>query len=228
MICADSSITKASCQPFGPIKSSIQSTVEDHKGYNGLTKRKPTRNRPTMTKTLDVYDKLNAQSVYFGIQQSQTPLRQHLSEAGTPWRIQQAHNSYRQVLSKQGTVLVLPQQLQGQSTGVLRAANAPPPSNPRAAGLPRNRPEQESGSLQSLNCTEGSDDATTSHLSYRSTSPRPRQSPPSRMEPPMLHHHDFRPVILLQIGYSKGSPFLRDTAMICNVMESQALRKNNP
>ncbi|KAG4421255.1 hypothetical protein IFR04_005557 [Cadophora malorum] len=39
--------------------------------------------------TLDVYDKLDAQSVYFGIQQSQTPLRQHLSEAGTPWRIQQ-------------------------------------------------------------------------------------------------------------------------------------------
>lgn len=145
---------------LGTFKTSIQTAVDNRKSYNGLTKGKPRRDGQMTTLALGIPSRGNVESARFDSQEYRTPARQTLSEDETPRRIEQAHSAYPQCLIEQETSLILPEQLQEQSTGVIIAND-------------------------------------TSH----------HQSPYA--DPFVLRHYEFRPLILPQMGYSKGSPFLR-------------------
>jgi hypothetical protein len=208
--------------PFilGTLQSSIQSSVENRKSYNGLTKGKPTRQIPPVTGFLDAPSDSDVRSACsdYQHQQMRTPLRQHRSGSNTPSRFQQASFSSHEVLHEREFTSMLPQQPQRQSTGVIRSTDAALHGSPLTPGVLQDFCEPDTSPLQSAEpCIKRSshrqtrDVATASPLPCRSLPSGSSYNPnsPLHIDSSMSSRWDFRPIILPQTGYIRGSPFLR-------------------
>jgi hypothetical protein len=113
---------------------------------------------------------------------------------------------------------MLPQQPRRQSTGVIRSTDAALHSSPLTPGVLQEFCEPDTSPLQSAEpCVKRSshrqthDAATTSPLFCRSLPSGSSYNPnsPLHIDSSMSSRWDFRPIILPQTGYIRGSPFLR-------------------